>query len=90
MLLAHGWPAVALDLIARNKTLAANPSQEDWKTAWDLRSDPIYLNHGSFGPSPRSVIEARSQWQAEMESQPMDFFVRRFPDALLATRQRLA
>ena len=70
--------------------MAANPSQNDWKTAWDLRSDTIYLNHGSFGPSPRSVIEARSQWQTEMESQPMDFFVRKFADALLLTRQRLA
>jgi len=86
----HGWFDAALDLIARNKILAANPSQNNWKTAWDLRSDTIYLNHGSFGPSPRSVIEARSHWQAEMESQPMDFFVRQFSDALLVTRQRLA
>ena len=79
-----------MHLVLRNKTLTASSSQQDWKTAWDLRSDTIYLNHGSFGPSPRSVIQARNQWQAEMESQPMDFFVRRFPEALLETRQRLA
>jgi len=70
--------------------LATHLSQNDWKTAWDLRSDTIYLNHGSFGPSPRSVIEARRQWQTELESQPMDFFVRKFADALRMTRQRLA
>ena len=70
--------------------MATHLSQNDWKTAWDLRSDTIYLNHGSFGPSPRSVIEARRQWQTELESQPMDFFVRKFADALRMTRQRLA
>ena len=71
-------------------TLTANSSPEDWKAAWDLRSDTTYLNHGSFGPSPRAVIQARQAWQAQMESQPMDFFVRRFPEALLEARQTLA
>ena len=70
--------------------MAANSSPEDWKAAWDLRSDTIYLNHGSFGPSPRAVIQARQAWQAQMESQPMDFFVRQFPEALLEARQTLA
>ena len=70
--------------------MAANSNSQDWKAAWNLRSDTVYLNHGSFGPSPRSVIQARSEWQARMESQPMDFFVRLFPPALMAARENLA
>jgi isopenicillin-N epimerase len=57
---------------------------------WQIRSDTTYLNHGSFGPPSRPVIEARRQWQEELDQQPMDVFVRRQESALLAAQQRLA
>jgi isopenicillin-N epimerase len=56
-----------------------------------LRSSGVtYLNHGSFGPPPRPVQEARRQWQHRLDSQPMDFFMRNYEPAWLAARQRLA
>ena len=33
-----------------------------WRDEWPIRSDTVYLNHGSFGPPPRRVIEAQRQW----------------------------
>lgn len=57
---------------------------------WCLRADTIYLNHGSFGPPPRSVQEARAEWQRRMDEQPMDFFVRQHEAATNAARLRLA
>lgn len=57
---------------------------------WRLRPDTIYLNHGSFGPPPRAVREARQRWQESLDEQPMDFFVRAFEPAWLAARDRLA
>ncbi len=57
---------------------------------WQIRPDTTYLNHGSFGPPSLPVIEARRQWQEELDQQPMDVFVRRQEAALLAARQRLA
>src|SRR4051794_30336183 len=60
------------------------------KAEWSLRPGTIYLNHGSFGPPPRSVREARQHWQNAMDSQPMDFFVRQLEPALVAARERLA
>jgi isopenicillin-N epimerase len=61
-----------------------------WKAEWDLRPDTIYLNHGSFGPPPRSVRRARQAWQDALDQQPMDFFVRQYEPAWRKARQRLA
>lgn len=61
-----------------------------WREEWGIRPDTIYLNHGSFGPTPRRVRESQQEWQAELAAQPMDFFVRKFEPAWLAARERLA
>ncbi len=74
----------------RSIFLTSHPCQQAWKSAWDLRGDTTYLNHGSFGPSPQPVLQAYRDCQARIENQPMDFFVSIFPEALLDARQRLA
>ncbi len=61
-----------------------------WRSQWRLRDRTIYLNHGSFGPPPDPVREARRQWVDRLDTQPMDFFVRAFEPALFDARQRLA
>jgi isopenicillin-N epimerase len=68
-------------------------ADEDWQDVvhqWALREDTTYLNHGSFGPPPRAVQEARLDWIRRLDSQPMDFFVRQLEPALLDARSRLA
>ena len=60
------------------------------KAEWNLHPNTIYLNHGSFGLPPKRVREARQHWQDVMDSQPMDFFVRKFEPAWRAARDRLA
>jgi isopenicillin-N epimerase len=62
----------------------------DLRSRWTLRPGVTYLNHGSFGPSPRSVIAARQRWIERLESEPMDFFVRQLEGHLEDARQRLA
>ncbi len=49
----------------------------EYSTAWDLAPGVAYLNHGSFGPSPRSVRQARQRWSDELERNPTEFFFRR-------------
>jgi len=61
-----------------------------WREQWSIRPDTIYLNHGSFGPPPRDVQECQRSWQQQLASQPMDFFVRHYEPAWLASRKRLA
>lgn len=44
-----------------------------------LRPDVAYLNHGSFGATPRPVFEEYQRFQAELEAEPMEFIARRGP-----------
>jgi isopenicillin-N epimerase len=61
-----------------------------WQHHWQIRPDTIYLNHGSFGPPPLVVQQARREWQQRLDEQPMDFFVRQLEPAWFAVRERLA
>jgi len=49
-----------------------------------------FLNHGSFGATPRPVFQAYQRWQRELECQPVEFLGRRFTSLLRAARQSLA
>jgi isopenicillin-N epimerase len=57
---------------------------------WQIRPDTTYLNHGSFGPPPAAVRQARRRWIEAFEQQPMDAFVRQLEPAWLAARDKLA
>jgi len=75
--------------------MASQASNDDqtWRSlrdAWSLRDDTIYLNHGSFGPPPDTVREARLDWLKRLDEQPMDFFVRQLEPELYEVRDRLA
>jgi isopenicillin-N epimerase len=42
-------------------------------TEWDLDPDFLTVNHGSFGATPRAVMQAQRAWQDRMERQPSRF-----------------
>jgi len=50
----------------------------------------IFLNHGSFGATPRPVFRDYQRWQRELERQPVEFLGRRFRDLMTAARTALA
>jgi len=60
-----------------------------FRDLWSLRPGVTYLNHGSFGPSPKAVTANRQQWIERLESEPMDFFVRQMEGHLEEARKRL-
>jgi isopenicillin-N epimerase len=49
-----------------------------------------FLNHGSFGATPRPVFEDYQAWQLELERQPVEFMLRRFPELMRTARSALA
>ena len=55
-----------------------------------LDPDVVFLNHGSYGATPRPVFEAYQRYQLELERNPVEFLGRRFPDLIDAARLRLA
>ena len=60
------------------------------RSLWGLEPDLVFLNHGSFGACPRSVLERQTEWRQQMEADPVHFFVRIFPEALDNARNKLA
>jgi isopenicillin-N epimerase len=50
---------------------------QEFTSSWELAPGIAYLNHGSFGPSPRTVRQARLHWSNELERNPVEFFFRR-------------
>lgn len=43
---------------------------------WSVAPGVTYLNHGSFGPPPRPVMEAREAWLRRLAANPMEFLSR--------------
>src|SRR5439155_21732484 len=43
---------------------------------WALDPDIVFLNHGSFGATPRPVLAAQDAWRKVMEREPADFLWR--------------
>lgn len=50
----------------------------------------IFLNHGSYGATPRPVFDTFLKWQRRMESQPIHFVDHDMPVLMAAARQILA
>lgn len=60
------------------------------KAQFLLDPEIVFLNHGSFGATPRPVFAAYQQWQRRLERQPVQFIVKELPGHLAAARQTLA
>ena len=60
------------------------------RALWALDPNVDYLNHGSFGATPRSVLAVQAALREEMERGPVEFLARRLPERLSAARSQVA
>jgi len=49
---------------------------QSFASVWDFAPGVTYLNHGSFGPPPRPVFEARLAWLRRIAANPMAYLSR--------------
>lgn len=59
------------------------------KAHYLLDPDIIFLNHGSFGATPKPVMDVYQQWQRRLERQPVQFLVQDMVVELKTARQAL-
>jgi isopenicillin-N epimerase len=60
------------------------------KEHWLLERDITFLNHGSFGATPISVLAAQERYRQQMEREPVRFMTRELEPLLDAVREELA
>lgn len=46
---------------------------------WQLDKSIIFLNHGSFGATPKLILANQYNWNLKIESQPVEFFTDKYP-----------
>src|SRR5688500_18779700 len=51
-----------------------------------LDPNMVFLNHGSFGATPKPVFREYQRWQRELEKQPVEFLGRRTPKLMAEAR----
>jgi isopenicillin-N epimerase len=57
---------------------------------WLLDPEIVFLNHGSFGATPRVVLQKQSEYREQMEREPVRFMVRELEPLLDDARRELA
>ena len=57
---------------------------------WELDPKITFLNHGSFGACPRSILQFQSQLRTKMEREPVKFLARELEGLLDEARVALA
>ncbi|MFT7616917.1 MAG: isopenicillin-N epimerase [Planctomycetota bacterium] len=62
----------------------------DLRTHWGLDPEVNFLNHGSFGACPKSVLAEQSRLRAQLEAEPVRFMVRELPELLHGALSALA
>ena len=59
-------------------------------THWDLDPSVTFLNHGSFGATPRVIMERQQELRRNLERNPVDFFQRQLTPLLNKARAAMA
>jgi isopenicillin-N epimerase len=65
-----------------NKNLTNTIEEPIFPEIWGLQKDITFFNHGSFGSCPKPILEHQNNLRAQMEKQPIQFFVRDYEKML--------
>lgn len=72
------------------KSLSTSSLGHGLREFWSLDPTVTFLNHGSYGATPRYVQAVQSQWRAQMEAEPVRFMQDELPAAYDAACNTLA
>lgn len=73
-----------------SEVLLPSNTATDWGKFWLLDPTVTFLNHGSFGACPKSVLDAQQRLRTQLEQEPLRFFGREWEGLLDDARSKLA
>src|SRR3954447_2180623 len=65
------------------------PLGEDLHLQWMLHEDVSFLNHGSFGAVPRSVLAEQDRWRRRLEAEPVELLGQRQAELIDVAKEPL-
>ena len=66
------------------------PRKGELAKYWSLNPDTVFLNHGSFGASPTSILDEQTKIRSHIEKDPVRFFERDYIPLMKESRESLA
>ena len=66
------------------------PRKGELAKYWSLNPDTVFLNHGSFGASPTSILDEQTKIRSHIEEDPVRFFERDYIPLMKESRESLA
>lgn len=66
------------------------PPRSEFAGHWVLDPEVVFLNHGSFGATPRDVLGEQARVRQELEAEPLRFFDRHYLEEIDRSRMELA
>lgn len=63
--------------------------EADLRARWMLKEGVAFLNHGSFGATPRVVFEAHERWRRRLEEEPVELLGRQCHALLRGVRDEV-
>jgi isopenicillin-N epimerase len=74
--------------VKKPKLISPPPSR--FRRHWLLRPRSVFLNHGSFGACPATVLKLQSKLRGQMEAEPVQFLWRHYEERLEPARVAVA
>ena len=72
------------------EAVGSHPEPNAFARHWALDPNTLHLNHGSFGASPKPVLDVQSRVRERLEADAMSFFIRELEGELDRARGLLA
>ena len=69
--------------------MANIPKPSSLFNKWNLNPNIVHLNHGSFGGTPKFILDKQKEYIDQLESEPVDFSVRRWYPYYFANKKAL-
>jgi isopenicillin-N epimerase len=66
------------------------PLAPDLRSYFQLAPGLTFLNHGSFGATPRAVSATADGWRRRVEAEPVELLARRWPELVAAAKAPVA